>query len=218
MAEAPKLHAEDVMPVRSRVSWGAILAGAMVALAVFYLLSLLGVAVGISMTGTNWEDRLGVGAVVWATLTTLIALFLGGWVASQLAVGENKLEAAIYGVILWGTVFTALLALVVNGVNLGFTGIVALGSNPHLTETAERNVQGTTPEAKRATVEEKAEQYRREIRREATSSQATQGAWWAFGGILLSMIAAVGGAVAGAGPTMVLQRVFVRQPVPANRV
>src|SRR5262249_5465504 len=133
MAEpSTKIQAEDLMPVRSRVSWGAILAGAMVALSVFYLLSLLGAAIGISMTGTNLQQRLGGGAVVWATVTVLIALFLGGWVASQLAVGENKLEAAIYGVILWGTVFTVLLVLSLNTVSLGFTGIVTLGSNPEV--------------------------------------------------------------------------------------
>ncbi len=202
MADSPsKIQAEDLMPVRSRVSWGAILAGAMVALAVFYLLSLLGAAIGISMTGTNWEERLGVGAVVWATLSVLIALFLGGWVASQLAVGENKLEAAIYGVILWGTVFTVLLALSLNAVTLGFTGIVSLGSNPEVLEAA----RGETP-----TPEKMATETRDEYRKRA-DDQTKRAAWWAFGGILLSMIAAVGGAEAGAGPTLVLQRILVRE-------
>jgi hypothetical protein len=214
MAEATttKVHAEDLVPVRSRISWGAILGGAMVSLAIFYLLNLLGAAIGISVVGTNAEDRLGWGAVIWATLTTLIALFLGGWVSSQLAVGENRLEAAMYGVILWGTLFTMLIALMVGGVRMGLTGVVALGTNPHITQTAEREVnrQAVPPR-------EMAEQARSEIRDLATSEQATQAAWWSFGGILLSMIAAVGGAVAGAGPTLVLQRVFVRQTATATR-
>jgi hypothetical protein len=208
----PAVQAEDLVPVRSRVSWGAILAGAMVALAVFYLLSLLGAAIGISMTGTNWEERLGIGAVVWATVTVLIALFLGGWVASQLAVGENKIEAAIYGVILWGTVFTVLLGLSLSSVRLGFTGIVQLGSNPHLTGEAQRQMT-----ARSATPDRMANRAESAIRDAATSEQASQAAWWAFGGILLSMIAAVGGAVAGSGPTLVLQRAFVRQAAPAAR-
>jgi len=202
MAEpSTKIQAEDLMPVRSRVSWGAILAGAMVALAVFYLLSLLGAAIGISMTGTNWEERLGVGAVVWATVSVLIALFLGGWVASQLAVGENKLEAAIYGVILWGTVFTVLLVLSLNTVSLGFTGIVTLGSNPEVVKAARDAMPNP---------EKLATETREELRQKA-DDQTKRAAWWAFGGILLSMIAAVGGAVAGAGPTLVLQRIFVRE-------
>jgi hypothetical protein len=131
----------------------------------------------------------------------LIALFLGGWVASQLAVGENKLEAAIYGVILWGTVFTALLVLSLNTVNLGFTGIVSLGSNPE----AMKATQAQTP-----TPDQIARATQEQIRARA-DDRSKRAAWWAFGGILLSMIAAVGGAVAGAGPTLVLQRVFVRQ-------
>lgn len=211
-----KVHAEDLLPVRSRISWGSILGGAMVALAIFYLLNLLGAAIGISVTGTRAEDRLGIGALIWTTLTTLVALFLGGWVASQLAAGENKVEAGIYGVILWGTVFTLLLALMMGGVRLGFTGVVALGSNPNINRADEMGA-GANP-GRPETFPEKAIRYRDTVRDLATREDATQAAWWAFGGILLSMIASVGGALAGAGPTLVLQRLFVRHTVPVARV
>jgi hypothetical protein len=216
MAEVQKVHAEDLLPVRSRVSWGAILAGVMVSLAVFYLLNMLGAAIGISVAGSTARERLGLGAVIWATVATLIALFLGGWVTSQLAVGENRTEAAIYGVILWGTVFTLMLVLMLNSVRLGFTGIVALGSNPHITRAVEGQTEGANANDKMATAREKARRYGAEIQDAATSEEATQAAWWSFGGILLSMIAAVSGSVAGSGPTLVLHRLFVRRPVSAT--
>src|SRR4051812_35970894 len=57
MAEPNRPHPSDVLAVRSRVSWGAITAGAMVALTVYVVLALLGVALGVEAavrgTGTD---------------------------------------------------------------------------------------------------------------------------------------------------------------------
>ncbi len=43
----PSLKATDLLAVKSRVSWGAIAAGAMVSLAIYFLLTLTGIAVGL---------------------------------------------------------------------------------------------------------------------------------------------------------------------------
>src|ERR687886_289174 len=88
MAEQTTIGAEDLLPVHSRVSWGAIFAGAVV--------------------------------------STALALFVGGWITAQLTVGENKLEAALHGVILWGVVFAAFLWLVSTGVRSGFNALVGM--------------------------------------------------------------------------------------------
>ena len=85
------------------------MAGAVTALSVYLLFGALGVALGLSVQDRVTETQLGVGVAIWGVLTLLIALFLGGWVTSQCTVGENKSEAVIYGVILWGVVFTMLL-------------------------------------------------------------------------------------------------------------
>ena len=108
MAE-PSLKASDLLAVRSRVSWGAIAAGAMVSLAVFVLLTLLGVALGIEVAVRGTDVNLGFGAAIYSILTLALAMFFGGWATSRLAVGESKLEAILYGVILWGLLFTGLL-------------------------------------------------------------------------------------------------------------
>src|SRR5262245_40612816 len=123
------VHAEDVLPVRSRVSWGAIVAGAVVTLALLFLFTMLGLAVGLTAFDQSSDrNAISVGAAVWATIATLIALFVGGYVTSQLAVGENKMEAGIYGVILWGVVFSALLWLAGTGVTLGNTTMIAVAN------------------------------------------------------------------------------------------
>src|SRR5262249_48671124 len=94
-----------------------------------------------------------------------------------------------------------LLVMSLNAVSLGFTGIVTLGSNPEVITAA--RVEMPNPE-KLAT------ETREELRQRA-DDQTKRAAWWAFGGILLSMIAAVGAAGAGAGHHLVLERVFDRE-------
>src|SRR5262245_51104205 len=112
---ATAIETQDVLPVRSRVSWGAIFAGAVVALTVYLLLSSLGVALGLSVSGRVDGQNLAIGAGIWAILSTLISLFLGGWVASQCTAGETRGEAAVYGVVVWGIFFAALLWLAAGG-------------------------------------------------------------------------------------------------------
>ncbi len=94
---------QDLLAVRSRVSWGAIFAGLVTAITVYTLLGALGAAVGLSAAGAVSGSSLMTGAAIWALLSMLIALFLGGYVTSQVTAGESHGEAALYGVLLWGT-------------------------------------------------------------------------------------------------------------------
>src|SRR5262245_23668470 len=123
---AETIHAEDVYGVRSRVSWGAIVAGAFVALAVYGLLRLLRAAPGLSVSGRAPGDKLAEGVAVWAIVTALAAMFLGGWVASQLTAGESKTEAVVYGVLVWGLMFTMLLGFMAAGASMGLNAMIGL--------------------------------------------------------------------------------------------
>src|SRR4051812_28132784 len=86
MAEQSQVHLEDLVPVRSRISWGAILAGGVLALAVYLILTLLGGAIGLSVADSVRGSTLATGAAVWAIASIALALFAGGCVASQLSV------------------------------------------------------------------------------------------------------------------------------------
>jgi len=127
MAEAARINPLDVMSVRSRISWGAIAAGAMVALAVYFVLTLTGVAVGLE-TASRRDIPLGAGAALWAIVTLLLAMFVGGWTVSRMAVGESKLESILYGVILWSVLFVGMFWLVGMGVRAGFGGLLGMAS------------------------------------------------------------------------------------------
>src|SRR5580658_9008202 len=109
MTSSNTLRVRDVESVGTRISWGAVLAGAMVALGIYFLLTTLAAAVGMSISERVDPTKLEIGAVVWAVLTTTSALFVGGLVTSLFTAGENKTEAVFYGVIMWAVVLVMLL-------------------------------------------------------------------------------------------------------------
>jgi hypothetical protein len=226
MADNATVHVEDVMPVRSRVSWGAIFAGATVALALYFLLTLLGGAVGLSVGGGVHPETLGTGAAVWAVLATVVSLFVGGYVTSQCSVGENRFEAVLYGVILWGVLFAMLLWLMASGVRAGFNAMVGMA---HATQavTGDASSRGWEEAARRAGVpQERIDEWRKKApdaadqagrgaedpdNRQAAADATARVTWWAFLGTLVSMLASVAGSYVGAGPRFRLVRVpYVR--------
>ena len=124
------IHPQDVAPVHSRISWGAIVAGSVLALALYFLLTLLGGAIGLTINDRTTAQGLGNAAAVWAIAVTALCLFVGGVVASQLTVGESKMESALYGLLVWAVVFAMLLWLMATGVRLGFNAMVGAATAP----------------------------------------------------------------------------------------
>ena len=117
----------DILSVKSRVSWASIAAGAMIALAVYFVLTLLGIAIGLEVAVHRNVD-IKIGAAIYSILTLLLAMFFGGWATSRLAVGESKLEAVLYGIILWGVLFVGMFWLLGVGVRIGFGAMMGLAS------------------------------------------------------------------------------------------
>jgi hypothetical protein len=206
---APRAEREEPAPaVRSRVNWGAIFGGAMVALALYFLLTLFGAAAGLSIGGRVRPETVGMAAALWAVLSTVLALFVGGYVTTQCSVGESRFEAVLYGVILWGVLFGMLLWLMASGVQAGFGAMVGMASaNQNATE--DFTARGWEWAARKAGVPEgKIQEMRNadgrgvaedpEARRQ-TAEGAARVAWWSFSGTLLSMLAAVAGSYAGTG-------------------
>jgi len=138
-SSTPSLRATDLLAVKSRVSWGAIAAGAMVALSVYLLLSFIGIAVGLEAArDPRAANSLGAGTTIYVIFSLLVSMFLGGWATSRLAVGESKLEAVLYGVILWGVLFVGMFWLVSAGFSAGFGGVMSLASGAASTSGDDR--------------------------------------------------------------------------------
>lgn len=206
--EGDKVRMEDVVEVGSRVSWGAILAGAVMALAVGFVFSLLGGAIGLSFAADADQETLGYGAAIWAVATTIIALFIGGWITSQCVVGETKTESVVHGIIMWGVVLAMLLYLTASGIGAGFSSMLQVanvGANASENASQEQmdsvaRSMGFTQEdidKARANMQNMADDPQA---REEVHETATAATWWTFAGTIVSMGAAIAGAMVGAGP------------------
>jgi hypothetical protein len=123
-----EVRLEDVVEVGTRVSWGAILAGAVMALAVCFVLQLAGQAIGISLSDRTSGDTLGFWAAIWAVVTSMIGLFAGGWITSQCVVGETKTESVVHGIIMWGVALAFMLWGTASGISSNFTGMMQVAS------------------------------------------------------------------------------------------
>lgn len=98
-----------------RISWGAVFAGTIVAIMVSLVLGLLGIGIGAATINPMSEQQpaqgLGMGAAIWWAITTLIAFFVGGYVAGRLAGVARRIDAMLHGIVTWGlaTLFTLFL-------------------------------------------------------------------------------------------------------------
>jgi polyhydroxyalkanoate synthesis regulator phasin len=111
-----------------RISWGAIIAGVILALVTQLVLGMLGLGIGMSTVDpaageTPDASTIGIGAAVWWVLTTLIALFIGGWVAGRLAGIPRRLDGVLHGLVTFGatTLIMAWLLTTTVGAMIGGT-------------------------------------------------------------------------------------------------
>jgi hypothetical protein len=101
-----------------RLSWGAVFAGLVVATALQIVLTLLGTAVGLTAWDPGESARgFGIAAGVWAILSILISLFVGGLATGRLAGILRRKDGALHGVLLWGLSTILTLWLLASGVS-----------------------------------------------------------------------------------------------------
>jgi hypothetical protein len=204
---------EDVAGVRSRISWPAVFAGAIIAIAVNMVLTMFFSAIGLSLTETDVRgNAIGVGALIAVLLGMLAALFIGGWVTAQLTAGENDREAVIYGILTWATAIAISVALVGMSVRAGYFALVGgamVAQNTPEGQTGNweqmaRNAGASQAsiDATRATIDpNRAREMANDPANQEKARQAAIGASWAaLVGVLLSMATAIGGAMVGRGP------------------
>jgi hypothetical protein len=207
MADTRVARTEDFMAVGSRISWGAIFAGGVMALATFLLLTLLGGSIGLSIRDEINADTFGTTASIWAIASTIIALFVGGYITSRCTVGENAAESVVHGLIMWGVVFAVIVWLTATGVRAGFNAMIGVASvgtnamqgvNQNWEALAEQ--AGVPPERIEEWREQAAASAQDPVNQEEAADVAMQASWWTLFGVMLSMVAAALGAFLGSGP------------------
>ena len=254
LARAIPMRAAEGM----RVSWGGIFGGVLCAVGLLLLLAALGVAIGITAAdpAETRASTIGTGAGIWAGVSLLLALFLGGLVATRIGAISDRTTGFFEGALVWVVTILLMGYLATSGISTVAGGIFnmlggatkAVGSvmqagsmdvdlsgsvdqmvqrlrDPRtaqqiaaatgmarfevekaLSETAQRVQQSRDNPAQAAA---EAKQRLAQLVDQAKSSgalqqkaaelkpQASRAAWMTLGALLLSLLAAVIGAMAG---------------------
>jgi hypothetical protein len=100
------------------ISWRAVLAGIVVALAVDVLLSLLGFAVGLTafQPTSGSAKGVGMGIGIWLIITAIASVFAGAYFGARIAGDPWKGDGAAHGVLVWAGFTLISLWLVGSGI------------------------------------------------------------------------------------------------------
>jgi hypothetical protein len=97
------------------------------------LLTVLGLAIGISAANVGPDEDanaagLGIGAAIWSGLTLLIALFVGGMVATRTGMIYGKAAGIVEGMLIWVLFILTLVYMASSGIGMLSSGMFsALG-------------------------------------------------------------------------------------------
>ncbi|MGI8943993.1 MAG: hypothetical protein ACR2FJ_07165 [Qipengyuania sp.] len=220
---ATVLSASETPALLSRVSWGAIFSGAVVALGLLVLLGMLGTAFGfraIDPQQGNAFNGVGIGAGIWWILTSIIALAVGGYVAGHLSGIPEKRSATAHGASVWGLVTLVMLWLAasavgtaintatnaVSGATQAVASVASTGASAVLEpggvsqEEAANRIEGAVESVRNEAAQIDQQQVRQEAGQTAESAldALSTASWYAFFASLLSLFAATIAAGAGA--------------------
>jgi len=105
----------------TRLSWGAIFAGVVIAVAVQLVLGILGAGIGLTMVDpvqgtTPGAAGFGIGAGIFWLITTVLALGAGGYAAARVAGVYERFDALVHGLVVWGVTLILTLYLLTSAV------------------------------------------------------------------------------------------------------
>jgi len=185
-----------------RVSWGGVWGGVLVAVGLLLLLAALGVAIGITATDPAQADaaKLGTGAGIWAGVSLLVALFVGGLVSTRIGAIFDGTTGFFEGALVWVVSVLLMGYLAASGVGSLAGGAFSMIGGA---QQAVGSVLGTTdPRAIQQQAQQKAQELKQNLPQLQQKAQqakptATKAAWITFVALVLSLAAAVFGAMAG---------------------
>jgi len=98
---------DDVRTIMlNQVSWGAVFAGAAIALVLQIILNMVGIGVGLSTIDvasgeTPNASSLSIGAGLWWVISGIVAAAIGGYIAGRLSGKASQSTTAYHGLIAW---------------------------------------------------------------------------------------------------------------------
>jgi hypothetical protein len=159
--------AVELTPASSRgqlspLSWPAVFASLAVGISVMLLLTLAGVAVGVSIVepGADGPRAITMAAAAWQTLSMLIAAIVGGYVAARLSGLRRTADGVLHGAVSWGAttlLYAALATTALGTLTAGMFGLLApatAGSAGAASATGDRDQAQRTLESIGLTAEQ----------------------------------------------------------------
>jgi hypothetical protein len=147
-----------------KVSWGGVFAGVLVAMGVSMLLTSLGVAIGVSALNPAAAEpgAIGTAAAVWGGLQLLLALFVGGMVATRVGAVIDRTTGFFEGVLVWVVSLILMAYLAGSGIgSLANQAFSLLGGTTQPLAAAIQDEAGGEPEiGVSGTIEEMLERLR----------------------------------------------------------
>lgn len=184
---------------KSTLSWGAIIAGTVMALSLSVLFNLLGMALGFSVFSpdTNTISNIGMGSLIWLAFTGIVSIFFGGWVAGKSTQFGLKLHGALHGLLTWGvaTLFIVLLTTTAASAIITAGAVSVMNKDVRMTlqqNNANPNVATTKPTMNQNNVQLQNPLMRQNIE-EASSALGSI----AFAAFIIFLLSAIAGAIGG---------------------
>ena len=119
--------ADDIRTIMlNQVSWGAVFAGATIALVMQIILNMVGVGIGLSTIDVAQGDTpsvgsLSIGAGIWWVVSGIVAAAVGGYIAGRLSGKASQSTTAYHGLIAWA-VSTLLVVYLLSSAASGLIG------------------------------------------------------------------------------------------------
>lgn len=96
------------VPLGGFLSWRRILAGAFAAVAIYFLLTMLGLGLGFAAADPSGDQdtlqTIGIGAGITWVVSTLVSLFVGGWIAGASPLYASPRAGMVQGLMVWSLV------------------------------------------------------------------------------------------------------------------
>lgn len=160
--------------LESRLSWGSVIAGVFIAIAVQLIFAALGTWAGFGIADIANIENLGDVATavgLFIALPALISAFAGGFVASWLATSWTVGNGLWHGGVVWAL---SLVTTLLMSAYFGVTGVLGFATSPE----AINRFFPTTPDV---------------AAEEITATTATYSGWFLLGAIVALIAALVGG-------------------------
>ena len=123
------------------IRWGAVLAGVAVGLSVQLVLTLLGIASGLSVTSVTDGEVPGTGSLSWGGLSMLVSAMAGAYVAGRMSGFKRRADGVLYGFVSWA-VMTLLFVMLTSAASGALLSGIFFSQSPLTISEESRSIPG----------------------------------------------------------------------------